>query len=95
MKEVKHVGNLWIVLSLNQIKFTSIHYKYNQVVSQRNALLKYFAANFTYDPTTLAVYNEQLIDLGTKIHAKRSDFMLGLTLFFKNIINLYLVKRKR
>ena len=49
--------------------------KYNQVVSQRNALLKYFAANFTYDPITLAVYNEQLIDLGTLIHAKRTDFM--------------------
>ena len=57
--------------------------KYNQVVSQRNALLKYFAANFTYDPTTLAVYNEQLIDLGTKIHAKRSEFMLKFNPIFK------------
>lgn len=49
--------------------------KYKQVVSQRNALLKYFAVNYTYDPTTLAIYNEQLIDLGTKIHAKRVAFM--------------------
>jgi len=49
--------------------------KYNQVVSQRNALLKYFAANFTYDPITLGVYNEQLIDLANKIHAKRCEFM--------------------
>ena len=57
--------------------------KYNQVVSQRNALLKYFAANFTYDPTTLAVYNEQLIDLGTKIHAKRSEFMLKFNPIFQ------------
>lgn len=57
--------------------------KYNQVVSQRNALLKYFAANFTYDPTTLAVYNEQLIDLGTLIHAKRSEFMLKFNPIFQ------------
>ena len=58
--------------------------KYNQVVSQRNALLKYFAANFTYDPTTLSVYNEQLIDLGTLIHAKRSEFMLKFNPIFQN-----------
>lgn len=57
--------------------------KYNQVVSQRNALLKYFAANFTYDPTTLAVYNEQLVDLGTLIHAKRSEFMLKFNPIFQ------------
>jgi len=57
--------------------------KYNQVVSQRNALLKYFAANFTYDATTLAVYNEQLIDLGTLIHAKRSEFMLKFNPIFQ------------
>ncbi|MFT6371207.1 MAG: DNA replication and repair protein RecF, partial [Maribacter sp.] len=33
---------------------------YNKVLSQRNALLKYFAANHTFDKATLAVYNEQL-----------------------------------
>ncbi|MGB5943132.1 MAG: DNA replication/repair protein RecF [Leeuwenhoekiella sp.] len=48
---------------------------YNQILSQRNALLKYFAANRTYDPTTLGVYNEQMADLGTKIHKKRSAFL--------------------
>jgi len=48
---------------------------YNQVLSQRNALLKYFASNLTYDPDTLGIYNEQLIDLAEKIYAKRSNFM--------------------
>ena len=57
--------------------------KYNQVVSQRNAVLKYFAANFTHDTTTLSVYNEQLIDLGTLIHAKRSEFMLKFNPIFQ------------
>jgi DNA replication and repair protein RecF len=49
--------------------------KYNQVLSQRNALLKYFASNLTYDPETLGIYNEQLIDLAEKIYNKRCDFM--------------------
>ena len=58
--------------------------KYSQVVSQRNALLKYFAANFTYDPTTLGIYNEQLIDLANKIHAKRCEFMQQFNPIFKS-----------
>ena len=48
---------------------------YNKVVAQRNALLKYFVANQTFDPTTLEIYNEQLIQLGTQIHQKRVAFL--------------------
>ena len=58
--------------------------KYSQVVSQRNALLKYFAANFTYDPTTLGIYNDQLIDLANKIYAKRCEFMEQFNPIFKS-----------
>lgn len=48
---------------------------YNKVVSQRNALLKYFAANRTFDAINLEVYNTQLIDLGTKIYEVRKAFL--------------------
>ena len=48
---------------------------YNKAVAQRNALLKYFVANQTFDPTTLEIYNEQLIQLGTNIHHKRAAFL--------------------
>ena len=48
---------------------------YNKLLSQRNALLKYFAANHTYDPETLHVYNDQMTDLGTKIFEKRKKFL--------------------
>ena len=48
---------------------------YNKAVAQRNALLKYFVANQTFDPTTLEIYNEQLIQLGTQIHQKRVAFL--------------------
>ncbi|WP_036153422.1 DNA replication/repair protein RecF [Maribacter forsetii] len=48
---------------------------YNKVVSQRNALLKYFAANRTFNKDTLAVYNEQMETYGTEIFKKRTSFL--------------------
>jgi DNA replication and repair protein RecF len=48
---------------------------YNKVLSQRNALLKYFAANRTFDALNLSVYNEQLATYGTKIYEVRKDFL--------------------
>lgn len=48
---------------------------YNKVLAQRNALLKYFAANTTFDPHTLAIYNTQLHSLGTGIYEKRVAFL--------------------
>jgi DNA replication and repair protein RecF len=48
---------------------------YNKVLSQRNALLKYFAANRTFDALNLSVYNEQLAAYGTKIYEVRKDFL--------------------
>lgn len=47
---------------------------YNKVLSQRNSLLKYFAQNRTFDSLNLEIYNEQLVDFGTKIHTKRKKF---------------------
>ncbi len=48
---------------------------YNKIVSQRNALLKYFALNHVFDTDTLSIYNEQLNDLGNSIFEKRKDFV--------------------
>lgn len=48
---------------------------YNKIISQRNALLKYFALNRTFDALNLKVYDEQLTDLGTKIYQKRKQFL--------------------
>jgi len=57
--------------------------KYNKVLSQRNSLLKYFAANQTFDATTLSVYNEQLVEYGTPIFEKRSAFLEVFIPIFK------------
>lgn len=57
--------------------------KYNKVVSQRNSLLKYFAANRTFDRDTLSIYNEQMNTLGTAIHQKRVEFIDSFLPIFK------------
>jgi DNA replication and repair protein RecF len=56
---------------------------YNKVLSQRNALLKYFAANHTFDNSTLAVYNEQLHTYGSEIFTKRTEFLEKFIPIFK------------
>ncbi|WP_271406480.1 DNA replication/repair protein RecF [Tenacibaculum soleae] len=48
---------------------------YNKIISQRNALLKYFAANRTFDALNLKVYDEQLVEYGTVIYNKRKAFL--------------------
>jgi len=48
---------------------------YNKVVSQRNALLKYFASNRTFDAVNLSIYDEQLIIYGTEIYEVRKNFL--------------------
>ncbi|MGB5648097.1 DNA replication/repair protein RecF [Muriicola sp.] len=48
---------------------------YQKVLAQRNALLKYFAANHTFDPGTLSIYNDQLHSYGQEIYEKRANFI--------------------
>ena len=55
---------------------------YNKVLSQRNALLKYFAANRTFDSVNLAVYDEQLTHYGTLIYKTRKQFLEIFTPIF-------------
>lgn len=57
--------------------------KYNKVLSQRNSLLKYFAANQTFDSTTLSVYNDQLSEYGTPVFEKRAAFIATFLPIFK------------
>ncbi|MEI6866237.1 DNA replication and repair protein RecF [Flavicella sp.] len=56
---------------------------YNKILVQRNALLKYFAANRTFDAVNLEVYNQQLIWYGGIIHRERKDFLEVFTPIFE------------
>ena len=62
---------------ISQLDATYLHelIQYQKVVLQRNALLKYFALNHTFDNDTLSIYNEQLNSFGQSIFEKRKDFL--------------------
>ena len=53
------------------------------MISQRNALLKYFALNQAFDNETLLIYNEQLSPLGTSIFEKRKQFLENFVPIFQ------------
>lgn len=56
---------------------------YNKILSQRNALLKYFALNNTFNTQTLEVYNEQLHTYGSEIFKTRAAFLDAFIPIFK------------
>lgn len=56
---------------------------YNKVLSQRNALLKYFAVNNTYNEQTIEVYNQQLHNYGSELFNTRCHFLEAFIPIFK------------
>ncbi|SNR16832.1 DNA replication/repair protein RecF [Tenacibaculum jejuense] len=70
------------VISQQDKKYLSSLIAYNKILNQRNALLKFFAANRTFDALNLKVYNEQLIQFGEEIHEKRKEFLEKFTPIF-------------
>lgn len=57
--------------------------QYQKLISQRNALLKYFALNQTFDKDNLAIYDEQIIPIGSVIFEKRQQFLAQFIPIFK------------
>lgn len=56
---------------------------YNKILTQRNTLLKYFAANRTFNALNLKVYDEQLEQYATEIYNKRKIFLNDFTPIFE------------
>jgi DNA replication and repair protein RecF len=71
------------VISQSNPQYLQTLLNYNKVLAQRNSLLKYFAANHTFNDTTIAVYNEQLASYGGYIYEKRSEFIEAFIPVFK------------
>ena len=63
------------VISQQNKKYLQDLISYNKILSQRNALLKYFAANRIFDALNLSVYDDQLANYGTKIYDVRKAFL--------------------
>ncbi|MCC4212321.1 DNA replication/repair protein RecF [Leeuwenhoekiella parthenopeia] len=71
------------VISQSDKAYLDTLLKYNKTLSQRNALLKYFNANHTFNPDTLEIYNAQMHDLGSLLFKKRAAFLEAFTPIFK------------
>lgn len=52
--------------------------QYQKTLQQRNALLKYFAKNRTFDLDSLEIYNDPLTKFGTQIFEKRQRFVASI-----------------
>ncbi|MEY8869047.1 DNA replication/repair protein RecF [Meridianimaribacter flavus] len=72
------------VISQSNKQYLSDLINYNKVLSQRNALLKYFALNNTFNAQTLEVYNDQLNTYGTSIFKTRDAFLKAFIPIFKS-----------
>lgn len=52
--------------------------QYQKTIQQRNALLKYFVKNRSFDKDSLEIYDEPVSTYGTRIFEKRKDFVRKL-----------------
>ncbi len=71
------------IISQNDKDYLDHLLRYNKTLSQRNALLKYFAANHTFNKDSLSIYNEQMSALSKVIFKKRAEFMEAFIPIFK------------
>jgi len=63
------------VISQQDQSYLKTLISYNKILQQRNALLKFFAANRTFNSDNLEVYNQQLVQYGEIIHQHRKQFL--------------------
>ncbi len=63
------------VISQRDNQYLNSLINYNKVLAQRNALLKYFIANNTFNRDTVDIYDEQLDGFGAIIFRKRTEFL--------------------
>lgn len=71
-----------VISQMNPV-FLGASVSYNKVISQRNALLKYFHANRTFDALSLEAFNVQMIRYGEVIHRERSFFLKEFSPLFQ------------
>jgi DNA replication and repair protein RecF len=62
--------------------------RYNKALQQRNSLLKFFAANHSFDAENLDIYNEQLDAKGQPIFEIRKEFIESLKIKLQHYYQL-------
>lgn len=68
---------------------------YNQVLTQRNALLKQMSQSGFFDATALEVWDDQMISLGNSIYTKRKEFLHRFIPIFKNYYNFITEEKEK
>lgn len=63
------------IISQSDVMYMNHLIRYNKVLQQRNALLKFFAANRVFDPGQLEIFDHELLHLGEKIFEQRNSFV--------------------
>ena len=76
-----------MIISMNDKEYFQDLIHYNKTISQRNSLLKYFAANFTFDQDNLDIYDGQLSEFGVRIYEKRKSFIKEFAPIFNKRYN--------
>ena len=72
-----------IVISQGNKTYLKNLISYNKLISQRNALLKYFALNNTFNSDQLDTYDDQLSELAAPIYESRLGFIEQLAPIFE------------
>lgn len=62
--------------------------QYQKTIQQRNALLKHFAKNRTFDKDSLEIYDDPISNFGTRIFDKRKDFVEKLNPIFQEFYEI-------
>lgn len=63
------------IISQSDNEYLNTLLRYNKALNQRNVLLKYFAANRTFDEVQLSIFDEEILRLGESIYKKREAFI--------------------
>ncbi len=72
------------VISQYDRKYLEDLINYNRALLQRNQLLKAFYKEHKFDAASLALWDEQLVPPGERIHARRVEFIRNLIPKFQN-----------
>lgn len=83
------------VISQSNPRYLSQLMAYNRCLQQRNALLKYFFVNQTFDAISLLMYDEKLSEWGKEIHEIRKAFMLDFGPKFQSYYSLISQDKER
>ena len=72
------------VISQTNPEYLNALIKYNKVLNHRNALLKSFNQYNNFDAESLQIWDDQLIELGSKIHSIRVEFLVSFKTVFQD-----------